>query len=110
MGHQEETDFYMQYKDKVAETVVTHKGSVTFQKTLPKISINTLSLIIEEIKDDFGALMSNQYGNYFCQKLLHHASSEQRLKLLRSLSRCFIKVSCDEVGTHSMQRLVEMLN
>ena len=69
-----------------------------------------MNTIIEEIKGDFGKLMVDQYGNYFCQKLLHNVSSEQRLKILRALQKDFVHVSCDEVGTHPMQRLVEMIN
>lgn len=57
-----------------------------------------------------GKLMIDQYGNYFCQKLLHNVSSEQRLKILRALQKDFVTVSCDEVGTHPMQRLIEMIN
>ena len=67
-------------------------------------------MIIEEIKEDFGDLMCSQYANYFCQKLLHTAPAEQRIKLLSSLAKNFMRVSCDEIGTHSMQRLVEMIN
>lgn len=42
--------------------------------------------------------------------MLHNVSSEQRLKILRALHSDFVKVACDEVGTHPMQRLVEMVN
>lgn len=54
--------------------------------------------------------MKDQYGNYFCQKLLHNASPDQRIKILKALSKDFVNVSCDDVGTHPMQRLVEMVN
>ena len=50
------------------------------------------------------------YANYFIQKLLHNVSSEQRLKILKALSDNFADVACHPVGTHPMQRLVEMVN
>ena len=59
MGQVDEMEFYNEYRTKIVETVKTHKGSCAFQKFLEKVSINTLNMIIEEIKDDFGSLMSN---------------------------------------------------
>ena len=37
-------------------------------------------------------------------------SSEHRIKVLKALANDFVTVSCDEVGIHPMQRLVEMVN
>mgnify|MGYP001562884093 CR=1 FL=1 len=54
--------------------------------------------------------MSDQYGNYFCQKLLQSSSSAQRLKILKALKPDIMKISCDRKGTHSMQCLIEMIN
>ena len=59
MSQPDDQDPYGQYRGKVVETVTTHRGSIAFQKMLPKASVNTLSMIIDEIKDDFGNLMSN---------------------------------------------------
>lgn len=32
------------------------------------------------------------------------------MKILKYFSKDFVRVSCDDVGTHSMQRFVEMIN
>jgi hypothetical protein len=32
------------------------------------------------------------------------------MKILRFFAKDFVRVSCDDVGTHSMQRFVEMIN
>lgn len=32
------------------------------------------------------------------------------MKILKYFSKDFITISCDDVGTHSMQRFVEMIN
>jgi|LauGreDrversion4_2_1035121.scaffolds.fasta_scaffold185295_1 hypothetical protein len=79
------------------------------QDYLKKAPINCINLIIDRIKDDFGRLMSDSYGNYFCQTLVRSVGAEQRLKIMKSLSDKFVSVSCDSVGTHSMQRLVEII-
>lgn len=54
--------------------------------------------------------MSDQYGNYFCQKFFVSLSSTQRLKVLKFLGPQISKISCDKRGTHSMQCLIEMIN
>lgn len=79
------------------------------QDYLKKAPINCINLIIDRIKDDFGRLMSDSYGNYFCQTLVRSVGAEQRLKIMKNLSDKFVSVSCDSVGTHSMQRLVEII-
>lgn len=66
--------------------------------------------MIQEIGTRFSLLLRDPYGNYFCQKLLHHATSDQRISLLHLLSSDFVEVACDDTGTHPMQRLVEMIN
>lgn len=42
--------------------------------------------------------------------MLHNLTNEQRLTLLKALAVSFVLVSCDDVGTHPMQRLIEMVN
>ena len=66
--------------------------------------------IIEEVKDHLDELFIDSYANYFCQKLISSSSSEQRFRILHYFSKNFVKVSCDEVGTHSIQRFVELIN
>ena len=56
------------------------------QEFLKNAPINSINLIIEKIKEDFGKLMSDSYGNYFCQTLVRNVGTEQRLKILKSLT------------------------
>lgn len=65
--------------------------------------------MVDLVCDHFHEMMSDSYGNYFCQTLVRTVGIEQRLKLLRALKLNFVEVSCSVVGTHSMQRLVEVL-
>lgn len=76
---------------------------------MKKAPINSINLIIENIKDDFGTLMCDSYANYFCQSLVRSVGAEQRLKILKQLNDKFVTVACDSVGTHSMQRFVEIV-
>ena len=51
--------------------------------------------------------MTDSYGNYFCQTIVRSVGSEQRLRIIKALKPSFFDVSCDRVGTLSMQRLLE---
>jgi hypothetical protein len=65
--------------------------------------------IIDRILLEFSKLMVDQYGNYFCQNVLRSISPESRLKILKTLGPEIVSLSCNEVGTHSMQRLFEIV-
>jgi hypothetical protein len=72
------------------------------QNFVKKAPMNIIEMIIDEISQEFWQLLTDSYGNYFCQKLILSASSEQRMKILKYFSKDFVRVSCDDVGTHSM--------
>lgn len=61
----------------------SQKGSRNLQKLLNKILPHELDVILEKIKDHFAFLMTDTYGNYFCQKLIQCCSSEQRVFILK---------------------------
>ena len=77
---------------------------------MKKASFNTINFIVEDIKKDFAQLMMHQYANYFCQRLLHNCQPETRLKLFKAMRKEFIDVICSDVGTHPMQRMIEMIS
>jgi len=88
----------------------SQQGSKQLQKMLSKASPDFVELALGESLSSFHKMMVDQYGNYFCQKLLQSSSSIQRLKILTHLTPHFISISCDRKGTHSMQCLIEMIN
>lgn len=92
------------------EYLISQKGSRHMQLFIKKeANHEQINKIIEGIKNDFGKLMIDKYGNYFCQNLLRTVSTENRLKIITFLGPEFVAVSCHEVGTHSMQRLLEII-
>ncbi len=50
-----------------------------------KGSHETVNKIIGEAIKGMGQLMTNKYGNYFCQKMVQSCSSSQRLELLQNV-------------------------
>eukprot|EP00347_Sterkiella_histriomuscorum_P003327 403364711 len=85
-------------------------GSKQLQRYLEKAPPELVDFIISEVVSELHNLMSDLYGNYFCQKLMTSASSQQRLVILTELRPNLYKISCDKKGTHSMQCMIDMIN
>jgi hypothetical protein len=68
------------------EYAKTQKGSRNLQKLLNKIQPESLDEILEKLKNNFPELMIDNYGNYFCQKLIQSCSSEQRMFILKHVN------------------------
>ena len=67
----------------LVDYLCTQKGSRMMQDYLKKAPINSINLIIENIKDNFDRLMCDSYANYFCQSLVRSVGAEQRVKILK---------------------------
>lgn len=53
-------------EDEMMKLLFTQRGSRQMQEMLPRLSINSLNLIVEKIKDRVWELMMDPYANYFC--------------------------------------------
>lgn len=69
-------------KGKVTALAVTQTGSRFLQKQLANSDLDFTSFILEEVKDYLPGLMIDNYGNYFCQKLISNSSALQRISFL----------------------------
>lgn len=54
--------------------------------------------------------MVDNYGNYFCQRLLINCSSDQRMQILERISEDFVKICCNKKGTHTVQKFIDLAN
>ena len=109
-NNEESATLQNELRGTVVSLAQQQTGSKQLQRYLEKAAPDLVEFIIEEVIHDLHQLMSDQYGNYFCQKLMVSSSSAQRLKILRELRPNVLKISCDKRGTHSMQCLIEMIN
>jgi hypothetical protein len=55
-------------------------------------------------------IMVDNYGNYFCQKLLSNCSADQRMQILERIADDIVKISCDKRGTHTIQTFIDLVN
>ncbi|CDW83480.1 rna-binding protein [Stylonychia lemnae] len=95
--------------NNMLEYIVSQKGSRFMQQFVQKANLEQIENIIKRIQNDLGNLMIDKYGNYFCQNLLRTVNPQNRLKIISYLSPEFVKVSNHDVGTHSIQRLLEVV-
>lgn len=54
--------------------------------------------------------MVDNYGNYFCQKLLSSCSGDQRLAILNMIKPKFFEICCSKKGTHTIQTMFDLVN
>ncbi len=65
-------------------------------------------LIIEEAESRLCALMIDAFGNYLFQKLIEHATEEQRSHMLETVQGSLLQASLNIHGTRSAQKFIEV--
>ena len=88
----------------------TMKGSKYLQHLLyispPKQQ--EVDLITKIICLNYQEIMCDYYGNYFLQLFFLHCNSKNRLDILNSLKKDYIKIANDICGNHSLQCLISL--
>jgi len=79
------------------------------QKQITKGQGQVVQFFLSEIQETLSDLMMDNYGNYFCQKLLSACTSEQRLIVLQIIQEQFINICCNKKGTHSIQQIIDLI-
>lgn len=90
--------------------IYNQAGSRFLQKMLTKANKEVIEFFLSEIDSSLNKLMMDKYGNYFCQELLLSCSGAQRLQILEKIQENFIQVCKDKKGTHTIQKMVDLVN
>jgi hypothetical protein len=94
----------------VAKLASTQTGSRYLQKEMTKAKVGLIDFLVNDIGKDFPWIMVDNYGNYFCQRLLSSCSGEQRVQILRLIQSDFISICTDKRGTHTIQTIIDTLS
>ena len=94
-------------KCSLSDYICSQTGSRIMQKYLNNFPSFIITNLIEMIYMNFEKIMSDIYGNYFCQKLYSISSIEQRRMILNSIKDIFINVSKTTAGAHVTQNIIE---
>lgn len=73
------------------------------------IKINFWKEIFTQIKNDFFELMIDPFGNYFCQKIMELISQDDLNYVVNKISDKIVKISYNQHGTRSVQKLIELV-
>jgi hypothetical protein len=78
---------------KLCKFLQSQKGSRIFQRRLKKMEVKEIDELLDTLKGHFRELLTNVYGNYFCQTLYTKATLQQRLIILDSVSLIFVMLA-----------------
>ncbi|KAL1407712.1 hypothetical protein Q8F55_007145 [Vanrija albida] len=84
-------------------------GCRYLQKKLEEGDPTHRDMIFRETYGHFPELMIDPFGNYLCQKLLEHATEEQRSAIIDSVSNDLVGISLNMHGTRAVQKMVDFL-
>lgn len=95
---------YLMAKDQHGCRFLQRKFSEGTPQDVEKIFLEIIDHIVE--------LMTDPFGNYLVQKLLEVCNEDQRMQILRTITRKageLVRISCDMHGTRAVQKVIETL-
>ena len=93
-------------KMPMCEYICNQIGSRIMQKYLKRFPSHIRTILIKKISPYIDKLMSNTYGNYFCQKLYNISDLQQRIEILNSIKDSFLDISKNNSGAHAIQFII----
>ena len=108
-------DFYSnvtvaELTDQIYGLCKDQHGCRFLQKKLEERNETDVQIIFDQVKSHFTELMTDPFGNYLCQRLLEHASDEQRTTLVRNASPELTRIALNQHGTRALQRMIEFIS
>ncbi|GAA5859486.1 hypothetical protein JCM8547_006845 [Rhodosporidiobolus lusitaniae] len=85
-------------------------GCRYLQKKLEDGNPEHRDMIFNEIFPHFAELMTDPFANYLAQRLLEHATDEQRDALIESISGELVSISLNMHGTRAVQKMIDYLS
>lgn len=79
------------------------------QKLEAQNSPDFVPALVAALKSQFADVMSNQFGNYLCQKIIEVSSVSELAQIVDAVLPSAISISLSVHGTRAMQSLVEMI-
>lgn len=70
----------------MVKLALSQAGSKFLQKVLENANPQIVQYLLNEITPMLPEIMVDNYGNYFCQKLLSNCSADQRMQILERIA------------------------
>ena len=84
-----------------------HIKTKFLQKFLINASKEIITFIIEELKGSFRAVIKNKCGNFFFSDLIKICDKNNRIKILKEISKTINEDCMDEFATYPIQNLIQ---
>ena len=97
-------------KTSVVEYLCTQRGAKDIEKTLKKSPNECITILVNNINVNLTKVMTDVYGNYFCQKIIQASTPNQITLMLNFISKDFIQIAKDYSGTHVLQALLDVVS
>lgn len=91
------------------EFICTQKGSRDMNKNITKFPNECKTILIHSLGKDISKVMTDIYGNYFCQELIKVSNEEQISLMIHYASIDFLNITKDYSGTHVMQAILDKI-
>jgi len=85
----------------------TQKTAMILQNILMESSKEEIDNIINELSGNYRDLIKDKNGNYFCSDLFKICNQEQRIKILKELTKTISDDCVNRFGNHPIQTLIE---
>lgn len=95
-------------KKNLIMTFTNQKSTKQLQKNIVGASKELIDYILDQLYGIFRIIIKNKNGNYFCSDLFKICNKEQRIKILKELTKTISEDCIDEFGTHPIQNLIEL--
>jgi hypothetical protein len=102
-------NLYFSFKGKFCYLIRNYNGSLLLQNSMGNTSYDIICNIFTEIKNEIPTLISDTYGNYFCQKLYLLLHEDQKFIFLNIVKNSILEISCNHVGNYPLQNIIENL-
>lgn len=94
-------------KRAILSALSDKKTALMIQNILLVSNKETTDTIINELRGNYRNLIKDKNGNYFCSDLFKICDQNQRIKILKELSKTFYEDCTDKYATHSLQTLID---
>jgi len=71
---------------------------------------HVVTVLLDDILPTIETVITDGYGQYLMPKVMEHATTEQRSRIIRAILPHVVQISCNAAGSHGLQRLLAFLN
>ena len=102
-------NFLSTRKTSTVEYLCSQRGAKEMEKTLKKSPNECITILLNNLTATLPKVMTDVYGNYFCQKIIQASTPSQITLMLTYIKKYFVIIAKDYSGTHVLQALLEAL-